>query len=720
MDRRPASPEELHELYKQAGKFTLELVKALAQTSFYLPDHPASRTAVTSLYGLFRDLTRSVFEISYVLSSTVDERGVLLEGLTPEPIEIARVLSKTMGEHFVGKLHDHFLRNRIAAFAIKREIGEDEFAAFIGLWVMWGRKFTETQQRSTAALMNEELYRHDVFNVILVGMDEIPGQTRHLSWPTRLALARLAAEFGRYSATTISRSERLAKACDDAALSVMRIIRKPNVAAEVLLNADLAVKPPFSQTQVEEAIVNALPAHTLRNVCATLVERVSDIRAAKAVEPIPGRDPLEYQRVLDRTTRRTAFRLASMEDRDAFPLLEKAHSLGLIETGQLPEELRRKVKAAEVCDQFVASWQAYLREFETCSNPKLYLKYLNVFVVLIPELIRRGLTEVVGKIFEILWHHVTEEVPTFVGRSRFIRETLDALERAGCVQPLVEHACRAPKAARAGLEAGVVLFGAKAVPHLVSHLASEDVSERAAALSMLSRLGPSASSVIMEELRSHRHQWYTVRNLIGILSQHKDPATIAVLKPYMKHPHPKVREEVVQAMANILGDQAENVLLQFLDDENPVVVRKAIQHLGALRSTAPVFLRKVHDAVRIRSRAEDEPDLALQSTCLRALANYEYQLMPETPDLEETLLEAVKPLGIRSKLPGKLGLRQKPVELQVLAIQALGAIGTGRSLSILSDLVGSKQEEIKQAAVEAAERIRQRLTSQVTQSPLKF
>ncbi len=714
--------ERLREIRQQAGLLTLELVKALVQTRRDSAEYPASRTAAHDLYQRFQDLTRDAVELTYVLASTVDERGVMIEGLTPEPIEVARGLAGTMGDHFVAKLHDYFVRNRIASLTIKHHIEEAEFSAFLGLWVTWADRLDAVEGRTATAIMAEELDRSGVFGVTVVGMDEVPGQARHLPWPTRLALARLRADLKRLPEIRRARPEALARLKAQAVGDVVRAVRRPATLAEVLVHADLVTEtvPAFSPAEVAHALAEAIPTTSLPPVTSLLLDWCEAQRKQVADASMPGRNLEAHRDAVERSARLTAARLARLGLPDSGPLLERACALHLLDVQALPDELRRKVKARDLCDRFLQAPAAYLRDFESCAAPKSYLKYLNVFVVILPELIRRGEVEAVASILGAMDRHLKEEAPPFVGRARFIEETLAALERAGAVAGLVDLACRTPKEARAGLEVAVALFRSRAVPGLVARLGAEDVSERAAAVAILQRIGADAVPAILEELRSHRHPWFTLRNLIAILGHARVRTGLSALKPFMRHPHPKVREEVVQTLALVLGDEAEKALIPFLDDENPVVVRKAIHHLGAMRSTAPTFLNRVYEAIRLRTRVEDEPDAALQIACLTALSQYEYQLMPETPDLEGTLIEVVRPSPLRARLPSRFGVRPKPVEVLVHAIRALGALGTGRSLAVLTDLVGSREDEVKQAAIEAAEQIRGRLTSQVTQSPLKF
>ena len=94
----------------------------------------------------------------------------------------------------------------------------------------------------------------------------------------------------------------------------------------------------------------------------------------------------------------------------------------------------------------------------------------------------RGETAALSNILSIMHEHMHEEAPPFVGRTRFLEETLAVLVRSGCVEGLVQLAANTPKDSRQILENGVALFGERSVDSLVNLLsASEDVSTRKAA-----------------------------------------------------------------------------------------------------------------------------------------------------------------------------------------------------------------------------------------------
>lgn len=716
--------ERFRAIKTQAGDFTLSLVKALLQTGYYSSDHPLAKVAAKELHGQFKEITRESFEVSYILLSATDDRGIMVDGLVKEPIEVAKFLTGTMGEHFVRKFHDYFLRNKIASFTIKRGIDEQEFEQFMDLWVTWASRVVEAESKSAVALMSEELTRAGILSVTVVGMADVPGTVRQLPWPVKVSMGRLHKDLERLPELKKVRSEAMSQLKSQAVTDIMRPLARPDLTREILMNADLVGEglDAFSTMEIEDSMIAAVPRKMLLPLTNEVLELRDVLLRGDQNLSLPGRDILEYRETVERVTRKVLIRLAAQQElAGAGELMLQCYNDGLISDEDLPDSIRRRIKAYEMADRYMKNPDMYIKDFAICAGPKTYLKYLNVLSLVIPVLVERGEIAALSNILSVMHKHMHEEAPPFVGRTRFLEETLAVLVRSGCVEGLVQLAAATPKDSRQILENGVALFGEKSVDSLVQLLSSsEDVSTRKAACSMLERIGTGAVPKLAEELDSHKHPWYAVRNIIALLGDLRAVQAVKAIRQYGGHPHPRVREECVNAIGRILEDEGEKDLLRFLEDKDKAVVRRAIHHLGALHSCDPGFLNVLNDTIRIRSRKEDEPDEIAQAACLSALTRYSNAPMPATPDLESTLSEIIRPSKLKSFIPGRIGIRTKSKDLIVLAIQALGAMGTSKSLTLLSDLAKDSDAAIQEAAAESSDNIRNRQTSQVVQKPLKY
>jgi len=716
--------ERFRAIKTQAGEFTLSLVKALLQTGYYSADHPLAKVAAKELHGQFKEITRESFEVSYLLLSATDDRGIMVDGLVKEPIEVSKFLTGTMGEHFVRKFHDYFLRNKIASFTIKRGIDEKEFEKFMDLWVTWSSRVVEAESKSAVAIMSEELTKAGILSVTVIGMADVPGTVRQLPWPVKVSIGRLRNDLARLPELKKVRPEAMSQLKSQAISDIMRPLTRPELTREILMNTDLVGEglDSFSNMEIEDSMIAAVPKKRLLPLTNEVLELREVLIRGDQNLSLPGRDILEYQETVERVSRKVLVRLAAQQElTGAGDLLLKCYKDALISDEDLPDSIRRRIKAYQMADRYMKNPDMYLKDFAICAGPKTYLKYLNVLTLVIPVLVERGETAALSNILSIMHEHMHEEAPPFVGRTRFLEETLAVLVRSGCVEGLVQLAANTPKDSRQILENGVALFGERSVDSLVNLLsASEDVSTRKAACSMLERIGTGAVPKLSEELDSHKHPWYAVRNIIALLGDLRAGRAVKAIRQYGGHPHPRVREECVNAIGRILEDEGEKDLLRFLADKDKAVVRRAIHHLGAMHSCDPDFLDVLNETIRIRSRKEDEPDEIAQAACLSALTRYSNAPLPAKPDLEATLTEIIRPSRLRSFIPGRIGIRTKSRDLVVLAIQVLGFMGTSKSLGMLSELAKESDAALQEAGADAAENIRNRQTSQVVQKPLKY
>ena len=705
--------DEYRLIKQRAGEFTLHLVKAILQTGTYSSDHPLARAATGDMYTLFREMTAQAHELTYVLLSTVDDKGVMLDGLLPEPIEVSKTFRGMMGDHFVAKFHDYFLRNRIAAFTIKREIERPEFEAFLDIWTRWSSQ-AQSAGAGTSVVkgLSDELARVGLLRVTVVGMDEMVGAVRHLNWIVKLALSRLRKDIARLPMLRDVAPDVIRQLKVQAIQDIVRPITKTELHRDLLLNADLVSEGTsiINDIEIEEAILEAIPSKATLELVRVLMDLVSELAKPNPRVGMAGREPRNLLEVTKRITHKALRRISSMDLPEIRGLLQAAFMSDLIPFDELPSYIQRHIRAGQTTDRFLLQADAYLKDFDGCRDAKAYLKYLNVLLIVLPELGARKEVRNVSRIFEVLGRHHADQSPPFVGRSRFIDETLGHLDSGRFQDALILMAATTPKEEREPLEKGVAMFDIGVVPGLVRFLAAtEDVSARKAVCSMLERIGQPAASFLNDELRAHRHQWFTVRNLISVLGAIGDGTCVPTLGQYCGHPHPRVREECVLVLSKLMGHDAEKLLLPFLDDKDETVVRRTVLVLAGIHCTNGEYLRRLDEALALRHRDEEEPQELLQVACLRALMEYEKIYLPDEPDFEALLLEIVSPQNWRRLLPGRLGLRQKSENVIQVSVEALGAIGRSRSQKTLQDMVDKASAPLRPYVAAAVARIQHRL-----------
>ena len=698
----PTNDTRSREIERKAGEFTLLLIKSLMQTGTYSADHPMARAANAEMYNSFKNVTEDVHELTYLMLSTVDDQGILVDGLLAEPIPVVKVFRGIMGDHFIAKFHDYFSRNRIASFSIRSAISREDFEAFLTCLTSWAAEGATTSVSRSTEEFSSQLLDLGIFDVSVVSMDEVVGGKRHLGWPVKIALSRLRKDISKLPMLRGADLSAIQSLKIQSIKDIVRPIKRVDMLRELLLNADLAADGIniTSTTEVEGAIVSGMPSETVHSIAESLMAMNDELGSSRSRLNVVGRSIEEFQETVGRCLARCLSTLSRMEYQTAFNLLEIAYRKQLIPITELPKDLQRRLRAGETTDKFLASSGQYLQDFSGTNDPRNYVKYLNVFTVVLPELVTRSNRHMVSSILSILKnHHDNETDDVFPDRRAYIQENLGRLQSGGFLVSLVQLAFDTPKEEREQLEDGIALFGSYVVPILIGFLTSDaDQTVRSAASSILKKIGEPSIEPLTDELRAHRHNWQTIRVLLKVLGQMNAKTSVPIIHQYLNHPHAKVREECLVALAEIIGTDAEAFIIELISDEDKMVVRRCVSLLSKMHCTNQRFLDFIHDVIRTRQRNEEEPEETVQIMCLRALVEYRQILLPREPDIDGTLIEILSEGGFRSFLPGKLGRRPKSTPVKVQAVYALGARGGAETLDFIKTLQSSSTPEIAEAA----------------------
>lgn len=96
----------------------------------------------------------------------------------------------------------------------------------------------------------------------------------------------------------------------------------------------------------------------------------------------------------------------------------------------------------------------------------------------------------------------------------------------------------------------------------------------------LKGLGDSVAKQASQHLDDHR--WYYLRNLLALLRELGDPSLAEAIRPFFRHPHPKVRQEALRAGLFFHDKVALHILLEQLDspESGDVVAAVALARLA--------------------------------------------------------------------------------------------------------------------------------------------
>ncbi|MGD0625031.1 MAG: HEAT repeat domain-containing protein, partial [Thermodesulfobacteriota bacterium] len=202
---------------------------------------------------------------------------------------------------------------------------------------------------------------------------------------------------------------------------------------------------------------------------------------------------------------------------------------------------------------------------------------------------------------------------------------------------------------------------------------------------VICEIGKNGIEIISSFINDHR--WYLVRNIIYILARVGKEQALPYVQKGCNHGEARVRREAVQALGTIGGSKAFGLLVKALDDTD---VR--------IRSMAALNLAKVGKKASL-------PHLlgVVQSKEFPKKEKAEIKAFFDAIGMSGCD-EAVRPL---QKLLEQRGWfdRKKKVEIRKGAANALALIGTPEAKSILKSGKNSKNHNVRQACLQAAERL---------------
>jgi HEAT repeat protein len=225
-----------------------------------------------------------------------------------------------------------------------------------------------------------------------------------------------------------------------------------------------------------------------------------------------------------------------------------------------------------------------------------------------------------------------------------------------------------------------VALGAPAIGLCVDILARADKARaRAAVVTALCYLCADDPQLLAPWLADS--QWHLVRNVVFVLGHIGGPAIVPLLRAVARHPEPRVRRQLVQALGAVPSGERIPLLLEQLDARDPQLLAAALNMLT--REKSPRVARAILALIEspgFESRDEDN-----QRTLFNALGD-------TADDLTVPALETLLHQG---------GWFARRTFQRVAAARTLRQIGTPDAMSALEAGVSARSEAVRAACLEA-------------------
>lgn len=176
-------------------------------------------------------------------------------------------------------------------------------------------------------------------------------------------------------------------------------------------------------------------------------------------------------------------------------------------------------------------------------------------------------------------------------------------------------------------------------------------------------------------------RWYVVRNAVFVLGQVGGPEVVDLLQIAGRHPEPRVRRMVVQALGNVPPDQRLPLLLSHLDTRDPQLLSATLNMLG--RDKNPRALKVLLD--RFASPNFEYVAEWIHRTYVLALQEW----------IDETQVPLLASLVERG------GWLAAPSPVRTSAAQMLQRLGNEAATAALEAGLRSKYEPVREACLAA-------------------
>jgi HEAT repeat protein len=716
------SEDELIER-KLLASFIANLCKCVLQTSLYTRDHPQARAGVETTFAAMEALDGSIDEFTFIVSSwREDGEGMAVEGLFDEPIDLSQIVTGTAGEHFERKLHGFCKRNRLISFSVKNTIDQDEFHRFIAVFVEFHVEtgsnvlMQEYGQDASGPDFTDKLLRENVINVPIVSEQDMLEAKRRIPWRVRVALSRLRKDLSVIPIYAKASSMELQAAKLRLLSDILRPLRQGSHLRDLFVNLDLISEAiaEFEGIELEVDLIAALNVDRAVELARHLLKEKGRLENPG----LGGESPLasipDIHDVITRQLQLVGIALGSEDGNEsANEMLRELFLIGAVTVEMLPKSMRERVSMERWTAAFLNDTAGFLELFGQIEISAAYLQQLPYLITIIPQLIQLQKYEDAQAIIEMLKEHrdgTSED--GFRGRSEAVTHAMENLDNEEVVKLLVEAARTAPPEIREILSQLFVTLGASAIPALVQVL---DRSERREILNETGltfiAMGRDAIDPLVEVLDGSGLRRDTACSILNVLAQIGDATTGIALGRYVRHPQWQVRRAALQAVYQLRGVDATDILVLALDDREAQVVRHAIQLLERLKSRKLSLVTKLIDILNSPEEREEPYEGSVVTAAIGALAGLgNLELGEDLGTIEEQLLSCFDLHG-QSKM---LALLKRPREESSMAIReslcaALGQIGDEMSLDRLEDMSDEPSPLIRKHMNRAFRAIEKRL-----------
>jgi hypothetical protein len=692
----PGEVERLQNLQAKLTSFVLHLIQAFLRTGYYTPDHPESKKAKEGLYLLFKELFETEEELAFLVREEQERQEIFVEGVLPEAQKLSRMMLKGMGELYVPKFAKYMERKDLVSLTLKSRMGQIEFGRFID--IMSEPSLVDTRRKQDKERFTQTLLSRRILNISYIFNEDLLVSDREVPWRACVTLSRMRKDLKIIPYLEKMPDQDLQEMRKNLLWDALRPIRHSDLFCAILRNSDLAAAPEHPEDLIEDEIISFLRRQYLTGTAKIFLREHLSLKQHVKEDT--------FQAKSNRLAKKIAKRLIEVATSETGNILEDYFRNQLIDLDDLPPELKDKIHLERMTDKFLGYVDQFFQPLDQAKEQETFLSTAQSFVRIIPELIRRDRYPEILRIIEIFRHHFEQRKMWAL----LAGQVLEEIGNGSVPVLLEERFLTGKKEVRIAILPIFVSLEIGAIPHLLNILKrSEDQWVRKNACEALIQIGPVAAMHLLKELERQQTSADTTCDILRVLgeirSDHWKTPLSKVLRQYISHEYPRLREQALHSLCKTEGPGGEEVFLRSLNDPDLEVRKRAVWCLGMIKSPRGIErLLETLNQISTESSSQTEP---LETQIYHALG-IAGNLAVRGKTIEQILLEALEKRGMKQWW----NLFQKDLlnESSLGAIcDALGKIGTVESLGILSQLGKARDDSWSSKARESCKRIEERI-----------
>lgn len=683
--KKDFTPEEFAKA-KTVCEFVIDLAKAISRSSYYDAHHPDSLEVKKGLYEAFKNALEGCAEIMLTCHDVEDKVDIHISGILDEPFNIRKLTHANTSDLFVPKLKDYFERKSLNSFVIKKYITAEHFESFIDVM---SEPIADKDSSKLSEYLTKSLADLDITEVSTVFKNDVVLSRGKLSWRVSIILRRLAKDLKVVPMFRSASEEKMKLIKQQIVEDIIRPLKNFDLLKDLIINCDAIVNHLTHLMEVDELenlIINSLPADAVMPVSQAVFGAYKESRDESRKNE---NDLIAGQRVvyLAKVLKIAVARIIAENPPDTMSFFEQLYEQKIVDFHMLPEKLRFNIQNRKLTGEIVSRIDSYIEKASGASSMAEKESLTRTFQMVMPEFILRTKWPVIEKILKAI-SNFSAAGEGLSGSSEVLLNLPDSLFE-GCEEILADEYVKADADARNQIKeilAEMKTMCVNIIGIIFNKCIEPDVLK--SVIDILYKKGDPARQWALNILDDRNNSLSMLNVALLVIVNVGHPEDAGAVKKYLKHPNSSLRTKALGAVVKLNKQEAENILIEALNDGEERVRSQAVTLMDRELSLSGESVNKLLIFVkdRLQKKIITAGDSALIAGLLKAAgkaAGYNKEKMEsEIIGITSDLLKERS--GLMKFIKTEPGREQ--MEILFACLSTLGKTGGTKSRDYLKTL----------------------------------